>query len=870
MPAAPPTLPVAVAAAIGLVVGAVAGVTLRVDVLPAIAWSALLAAAGLASAAWAWRSPARRLQAAVVIASVAAGQALGTRAAAAARAPELAALAGGEPVALEGVLREDAARSDYGVACTLAVTAVERRGRWTPATGGVWLTIGGSETAAARDAWRAGRTVRATATLRRPQPYRNFGTSDEETRLAWRGLHLFGSVKSARLVEVVAPGTRVEEAASAARAWTRRVLARALPDDPLAAAIVLAVLIGDRAGLPPEVEARLQRAGTYHVLAISGGNIAVLAALALAIVGRAGVSPRARAVVVLVVLAAYAAAVVGGPSVARATLAAAVYLCARALDLRTPALNAIAVTVVLLVAVRPLSIVDVGFWLTTLASLAILVHAERVAAVLCRALPAATPPRLAWIARQAALLAAATLAAEAAVGPVTAFAFGQATLAGLALNFVAVPLMTVVQCAGFAILAAAAVHPALAAVPAAIAGAAAAGIVSSAALVDRVPWLAWTLVPPPLWLTAAAVLTAAIAWHAATPRRLRRVAAVAWIATLAAIATGRAPSLPAVVHEARRDRPCAPPPLPAEGAWLRLVALDVGQGDATLIRFPDGSTWLVDAGGTLGGRFDIGGRVVAPAVRALDVRALSVLLLTHADADHVGGALGLIPLVTPSRVWEGVSVEGLPLLDAVRRRAREAGAEWGAVAAGTRASVGGVEVRVLHPPAPDWTRRRPRNDDSVVLELRLGAVSLILPGDAGPSVEAALAPALSPAALRVLKAGHHGSRGSSTPAFLDAAAPTVVLASAGRANRHGHPDPAVVERVRARGAALYRTDRDGAIAVDTDGRTLRVATCAGATRTFGGRQAPQARWMPGRPSSTTSDARVSIDAPGRETNGTTR
>ena len=109
--------------------------------------------------------------------------------------------------------------------------------------------------------------------------------------------------------------------------------------------------------------------------------------------------------------------------------------------------------------------------------------------------------------------------------------------------------------------------------------------------------------------------------------------------------------------------------------------------------------------------------------------------------------------------------------------------------------------------------------------------------------------------------------------------PAIVLASAGRANRHGHPDPAVVARVRERGAALYRTDRDGAIAVDTDGRWLRVTTCAGSSALFdaaappvragppAARHGAQARWTPGRPSSTTSEARVSTEAPGRETNG---
>ncbi len=863
--------PIAVFLAAGLVAGAWAGVQWRLEDVPAVAWASLAAVVLVAvaiAARW-FRAPRAVVCAGLV--GVLAGATLGVRAAALARAPELAALAGDDPVALEGVLRDDAVPSDYGVTGTLDVRRVERGGAWVPMTGGVRLTIAGVGAPAARHAWRAGRSMRVTATLRRPLPYRNFGTPDQEMRLAWRGVRVFGAVKSAALVEVLARGSPLAEATAAARAWARRTVTAAIgPDDPQGAAIVLAVLIGDRAGLSPEIEARMQRAGTYHVLAISGGNIAVLAAIVLALVGRIGLAPRSRAVVVLVVLALYAAAVVGGASVARATLAAAVYLAARALDLRTPAINAVAVTVALIVVASPLAVVDVGFWLTILASIAILSHAEPCARWLVARLPDGLPRPVAWLAGEGALLAGATIAAEGAVGPVTAYAFGQATLAGLVLNFAAVPLMTLVQAAALVLLAGAAIHPVLAVVPAAVARWAAAGIVGSAGLVDVVPWSTWTLAPPPLWLAAAVVGAWGLLWRARVGRRLRVAIAAVWLGGVVAIGSGRVPARP-LFEAGQRDAPCRAPELPPGTAWLRVVALDVGQGDATLIRFPDGTTWLVDAGGTLASsRFDVGARIVAPALRAQGVRALDALLLTHADADHVGGAAGLIPMVPPHRVWEGVPVAGLPVLDVVRRAAAEAGAEWGTVAAGRQARVGGVDVRVLHPPAPDWERRRPRNDDSVVLELRMGGVSLILPGDVGPAVEATLGDALAPAAIRVLKAAHHGSRTSSTAAFLDAVHPTIVLASAGRANRHGHPDPAVIARVRARGATLYRTDRDGAIALDTDGRWLRVTTCAGGQATFDAVRAAQARWTPGRPFSTTSVARVSTEAPGRDTNGTTR
>ena len=165
---------------------------------------------------------------------------------------------------------------------------------------------------------------------------------------------------------------------------------------------------------------------------------------------------------------------------------------------------------------------------------------------------------------------------------------------------------------------------------------------------------------------------------------------------------------------------------------------------------------------------------------------------------------------------------------------------------------------------------------------------MILPGDVGPAVEATLGDALAPAALRVLKAAHHGSRASSTAAFLDAVHPAVVVASAGRANRHGHPDPAVVARVRERGAALYRTDRDGAIAIDTDGRWLRMTTCAGherrssMRRVRAGPRGPGPRRRTRRPIGLRRGGRPAgrsrrparrafrSEAPGRETNGTMR
>ena len=129
-----------------------------------------------------------------------------------------------------------------------------------------------------------------------------------------------------------------------------------------------------------------------------------------------------------------------------------------------------------------------------------------------------------------------------------------------------------------------------------------------------------------------------------------------------------------------------------------------------------------------------------------------------------------------------------------------------------------------------------RNDDSLVLELRLGEVSLLLTGDIGREVEPQIGSRLAPVRLRVVKVPHHGSRNSSSTEFVDATRPSVAVVSAGRANRFGHPAPSVVQRYREAGASLFRTDQHGAITVETDGHQIRVRTMTGETVLLGARR----------------------------------
>jgi competence protein ComEC len=753
----------------------------------------------------------------IAVAFVAVACSLARRAEADAVAPPirlaLADAVGGGPVWLEGRLREDAAVGPNGVGLTLDAERWEREGGGGSVSGGVRLSVAGALALTRAGDWRAGRRVRLPALLRVPGRYQDPGVPDGRLALARRGVALVGSVKSGALVEVTAAGWWGAEAAARIRGVARLAVRRHVGRfDAQSGAIVIAILLGDRVGLDDEVQRRLQEAGTYHVLAISGGNIAILAGVLLWLLRLAGAGPRPASWITIVALAGYAGLVGGGASVERATLMAAIYLVARQAGHRGAPMNALAVAAVVLLTAWPSAVADVGFWLTFGASLGIMLGVETAGSRL---------PRRVWLRVPAALLLASA-SAELALLPVSAAAFSRVTFAGLALNFIAIPMMTVVQVAGMASVALSPAWEAGADAAGLVAHASATALVWSAGLVELVPWLTCRLPPPPA-LVVCGYYAGWAAWLGARarlrgPRALRgRLARTTGLVLVAVCGAWILVEPVTLVVPGVRGR-------------LRVTVIDVGHGDAVLVQFPDRRSLLVDAGGSLGaGSFDIGGRVISPAVWALGTRRLDALVVTHGDPDHAGGAASVVRDLRPREIWEGTPVPPLPVLRRLREQASAAGIPWLERHAGWSATPGGVLLTVRHPPPPDWERQRVRNDDSLVLELRHGNVSIVLTGDIGREVERGLADTFQPAPLRVVKIPHHGSATSSSSAFVAALRPAVAVLSAGATTKVSDE---VLRRYDDAGAAIYRTDRDGAVTLDSDGRTVTVTTFTGARRVF--------------------------------------
>ncbi len=470
---------------------------------------------------------------------------------------------------------------------------------------------------------------------------------------------------------------------------------------------------------------------------------------------------------------------------------AVLYLAGRLLWKDVRMLNTLSLSALLILLADPFQILDQGFALTFAATFGLLLFA---------------PPMLRRLPRLPLKLtetAALSLSAQIGVLPLTAAAFHRVALSAIPLNFIAIPLVGVLMAAGYIILPLGLLGPWAARLGAAILGPLADVFIRSLGLLDGVPFLSYRVPTPPFW-TAWVYIASYLALLVPDRPRLRRAAAVsAALSTLLVLFV----------------------PFPPRGEGLRVTVLDVGQGDSILVELPGGEAMLIDGGGAAFGTFDVGENVVSPALWDRRLRRIAVLVLTHNHPDHRRGLLSVARNFRVREFWEPPG--GKPDEEAAALDRTLAGADRWKLAAGTVRRIGDVTVDVLWPGGDAGGAAADENDRSLVLRLTYGKTRFLLTGDIGAGVEARLVRAGADLKADVLKAPHHGSRTSSSPALLAAAAPRFIAVTAGRGNSYGLPHPKVVARLEATGARVLRTDRDGAVEFRSDGVDLAVRWARG-------------------------------------------
>lgn len=638
-----------------------------------------------------------------------------------------------------------------------------------------------------------GACVSLVARLYRPHGDLNPGGFDYAAWLLERGIRATGSLVG-QPVAAGGCGGAVAARLDGLRERIRAHLRAGLGDAPYAG-VVVALAVGDQDAIPARQWTLFRQTGTSHLFSVSGLHITLFSTLVFALAGavwrrfpglslrlparRAGIAPGLLAAAAYTALAGF-----GIPAQRTLYMLAAAAAVAWLDRVPTPS-RLLAAALAAVVLIDPWAALAPGFWLS-FAAVAALLHAGLGGTP--------KPAWKAWIHAQWAV----TLA----LAPLLLALFHEISLVSPLANALAIPLVSLV------------------AVPLAL-------------LASVLPW-AW---PAEL---AHAVITAVMTGLetlAALPRPVFHTAAPGWPALLLALLGTALLLLPrgfparwlGAVMFLPLFFPRLPAPQPGE-AWL--TAIDVGQGEALLLR-TSRHALLVDAGPRYASGEDAGGRVVAPALWRQGIERLDGLVVTHDDLDHSGGAASLLASHRPG--WVLTSLAGMAPEGLGETGKAMLAAAPGAIPcrAGQAWHWDGVRFTVLHPPSHHYAHPGfADNDRSCVIRVDTAHGGALLAGDIERLAEMNLAERRMPLAAEVLVAPHHGSHSSSTPEFLAAVKPRLVLLPVGHRNRYGHPHPEVMARYRALGAEIARTDRHGAVEVRLERAGLALTRAADSERRY--------------------------------------
>ena len=671
---------------------------------------------------------------------------------------------------------------------------------------------------------RYGRHITLTGVLRQPQGRRNPGGFDYRAYLARQDI--VGIIDAKGLLQIGEQGGFLPlRWIEALRIHTERVIDVIFTDteavEPsLHAQLLKGILLGKRSDLPTETLDIFRNSGTFHVLAVSGLHVGLVAMFCYFGFSRLRFPQKVVCLLTIAAVLIYACLIGFRPSVFRASLMAILFLFATLIDRDADIFNLLGFAALVLLLLNPLQVWDVGFQLSFVAVASIVYFVPKMEKPLRRlwenendspsqgSISVLTRFRNATV-KWLILSYLVTLAAQIGTTPLIAYHFFRAYPLGFIVGPFAVGLVSLIVAVGMASICVGFIWLPLAKLLALL----------NHAIISIFLWLigifgqTWGIVkltPPTFGLF---VLYIAFFFGITHWRYVYRHWRVASLIGLSIVAIW---IWDAAFHE--------------KGRLLEVVTLDVGQGDAAFVRFPDNRTLLIDGGiqrtyyddkKQRQVDYDVGKRVIEPYLDFRGVRRLDMVVLTHPDLDH-GGGLGHI--LRNFEVGRVLGISDMPLNSQTHQQlhaiVRANDIPYAFPYAGTIELTPTATLNLLHPIDAASTNLldQDKNDDSLVIKLTYGEVDILFTGDIGKKAEARLIASGQDLRSEILKVPHHGSSTSSSVQFIEAVQPRYAIFSLGQSSQYQFPHSDVVARYQARGCVQLRTDKAAAITLRTDGK----------------------------------------------------
>ncbi|MEE9430308.1 MAG: DNA internalization-related competence protein ComEC/Rec2 [Melioribacteraceae bacterium] len=638
-----------------------------------------------------------------------------------------------------------------------------------------------------------GNEISFVGTIRRAKNQRNPFEFNYENYLFRKGISGLANCYKLETVEITNSETdKIFNSIFIVRKYIDKIIKLLHPQKT--AALLKGLLLADRGDIDYNVKQTFMNTGVIHVLAVSGLHVGFISLILFFMFGRLDI--RLRYIFTIIGVTLFLILTGGHPSVFRATVMAVVFLIAKLSNRSSNGFNSLAIAALIILILNPYELFNPGFLLSFSAVLSILILYPMFERKI-------KPMSINDFSKKILLFSAVSLSAQIGTLPFTIIYFNKLALVSLFTNLIVIPLIGIIVLIGILTLVISSINFWLA------------NIIASSNImlidflyyfVESVSQLSFAFVNVfNFSFIDGIIFYSFLIFIVFVSSKINRRFVFVLLALFTII------SMP--IYFSLDDKSLLP-----EGE-LTIATIDVGQGDAILIKFPNGKTALIDAGNRTD-YFDNGERVILPLLNHFGIEKLDYGFITHLDSDHYGGFVSLLTKGKVKQIYKTISGESNK--DIVLENYLEMKNIKFSYFDRSKINIGGCSLYFLNDTSDVNYKSLDINNRSGIIKLVYGKTSFLFVGDVEVEGEYELVNNYkSFLKADVLKVGHHGSKTSSTEAFLDLVNPKIGIISAGVMNKFKHPSPVVVERLVKRNITIRRTDKEGAIILSSDGETIR-------------------------------------------------